>query len=171
MARRARKASRKKKAPAAKGLSLRALAKRLGVSHTAVRKGVESGRLSASIARGKVIDVGLARTEWAAGATKEPPKETGGGTLVQAQLEATRERTIGLRLANRLKRGRLVDAETARRDAFDCARAVRDAVLNIPDRVAAELAAETDPDRVHARLDDELRKALEAAAEVLARGE
>jgi phage terminase Nu1 subunit (DNA packaging protein) len=153
-------------------VSLRALARLLGVSHTAIQKGVATGRLSKSIERGKVIDVDLARQEWAAGATKEPPKDAGGGgTLVQAQLEATRERTIGLRLANRLKRGRLVPAETARREAFDCARAVRDAVLNVPDRVAAELAAETDPDRVHARLDDELRKALEAAAEILARGE
>jgi hypothetical protein len=41
------------------------------------------------------------------------------------------------------------------------ARLVRDAMLNIPDRVAAELAAETNQFKVHQRLTHEIRRALE----------
>jgi hypothetical protein len=40
------------------------------------------------------------------------------------------------------------------------ARIVRDSMLNIPDRVAAELAAETDPFKVQQRLSAEIRLAL-----------
>ncbi len=44
-------------------------------------------------------------------------------------------------------------------------RAVRDQITNIPDRVAAELAAEKDPARVHARLSQEIERVLHQLAD------
>jgi len=41
---------------------------------------------------------------------------------------------------------------------------VRDSLLNIPDRLAATLAAETDADNVHQTLTVEIRKALDELA-------
>ena len=60
--------------------------------------------------------------------------------------------------------GKVVDADSVKVEAFKLARQVRDGLLNIPDRVAAELAAEMDPGRVHDRLYREIRTALSALA-------
>lgn len=59
------------------------------------------------------------------------------------------------------KSGLLVEADAVKSEAFKMARSVRDAMLNIPDRLAAEIAAETDQFKVHQRLEEEIRKALE----------
>jgi hypothetical protein len=48
--------------------------------------------------------------------------------------------------------------------AFTKARTVRDNLLNIPDRLAATLAAEADVDKVHQMLTGEIRKALDELA-------
>ena len=60
--------------------------------------------------------------------------------------------------------GKLVPIETVKADAFKLARTVRDGLLNLPDRVAHELAHETDPSAVHMRLSSEIRAVLEAMA-------
>ena len=59
------------------------------------------------------------------------------------------------------KEEKLCEAEKGRREAFSLARSVRDAVNTIPDRVANQFAAETDPVVIHQALTEELRKALE----------
>lgn len=56
----------------------------------------------------------------------------------------------------------LVDASRVQAEAFRRARDVRDALLAVPGRLAAILAAETDPAVVETRLTEELRSALEA---------
>jgi hypothetical protein len=63
------------------------------------------------------------------------------------------------------KSGKLTEVEKVKRDAFKLARVVRDAMLNIPDRVAHELAHDSDPARVHIRLTEEIRFALMALQE------
>lgn len=55
----------------------------------------------------------------------------------------------------------LVRRGEVERAAFNVGRAVRDAVLNVPPRVAAILAGETDQFRVEKILSDELKKALD----------
>ena len=62
------------------------------------------------------------------------------------------------------KSAKLVEAEEVKRQAFATGRIVRESLFNIPDRLAAQLASETDPNRIHALLTDEIRKALEALA-------
>ena len=55
----------------------------------------------------------------------------------------------------------LVEVARVQREAFTAARAVRDALGNIPDRVSNQLAAESDPVVIHQTLTEEIRKALE----------
>ena len=53
--------------------------------------------------------------------------------------------------------GKLVEADGVEREAFSQARLLRDAFLNIPDRVSAALAVETDPIIIHQTLTTEIR--------------
>jgi len=61
--------------------------------------------------------------------------------------------------------GKLVEVDKVKASAFRTARTVRDGLLNLPDRVAHELAHETDPARVHLRLSKEIRTVLEALSD------
>jgi hypothetical protein len=166
-------------------LSLRALARRLGVSLTAVQKAIRSGRLGKSVgrdARGPfVANAALAVREWAAGASQPanggrrsrpgslptvqhvPPVLPAGGTLVDAQVRVAGQRADALELANKRKRGELVDAATVERENFEVARMLRERILNVPDRLG-----ELDPS-VRGRLRAELRQALGDIAEDLER--
>lgn len=58
------------------------------------------------------------------------------------------------------QRGELIPLEQVKREAFALAKAVREALLNVPDRVANQLAGEADPAAVHQLLSDELISAL-----------
>lgn len=61
--------------------------------------------------------------------------------------------------------GKLVDADAVKAEAFKIARTVRDSMLNIPDRVAAEFAGINNTHEIHTRLTEEIRKALDGLAE------
>jgi hypothetical protein len=87
--------------------------------------------------------------------------------LVDAQRIAMYERARKLRLENDEREGKLLDVSKASREAFEFARILREAVLNVPARLAAELAAESDATRLHIRLDRALREALETTASTL----
>ena len=65
------------------------------------------------------------------------------------------------RLDLEVKEDQLVEVSRVQREAFSAARAVRDALGNIPDRVSNQMAAESDPVIIHQTLTDEIRKALE----------
>lgn len=64
--------------------------------------------------------------------------------------------------------GDLIDRRREEQRDFTLGRTIRDSVLAIPSRVAALLAAESDPEVVDRLLTEELRSALTALAEVLA---
>jgi phage terminase Nu1 subunit (DNA packaging protein) len=57
--------------------------------------------------------------------------------------------------------GRVVDIDIVTRAAHDTARRTRDTLLNMPDRLAPILAAETDVFKIRTILDDEFRKSLD----------
>jgi hypothetical protein len=59
------------------------------------------------------------------------------------------------------KSGKLVNRDEVQVTAFNKYRTFRNSMLNIPDRVAAVLAAESDPGRVHEILTNEIRTALQ----------
>lgn len=59
---------------------------------------------------------------------------------------------------------KLISAEKVRVSAFKSARIVRDAIMNIPNRISADLASETDPQKVRIMLTDALNEALQELA-------
>ena len=59
------------------------------------------------------------------------------------------------------KSGDLLKKDAVKKSAFETGRKVRDAILNIPDRVGAELASITDVFIVKEKLSKELIQALE----------
>lgn len=86
---------------------------------------------------------------------------------------AVKEHYLSLirKLEFRLKAGQVVETAAAANEQFRAARLVRDRVIAVADRLADELAAETDASTVHRLLLDELRRALESAAEAVQAGE
>ncbi len=84
-------------------------------------------------------------------------------TVSYAQARAVREayRARREKLLYEELRARLLDTEEVKTAAFNKARVVREALLNIPDRVSAVLAAESDQAKVRTLLVAEIREALE----------
>jgi hypothetical protein len=164
--------------PLAAGLSIAAFAGELDVDEKAIRKGIASGRLtSRSVARKKsgrgyvITDRAAALEEWTANArqvaTSSSSSPAPRDTLIEASRIATLERGRRLRNENDLREGRLVEIGIAKREAFESARIIRETLLNLPIRLAAALAGETDPDRVFQVLDAAIREALGVAADRL----
>ena len=58
---------------------------------------------------------------------------------------------------------RRADVEQA---CFDAGRIARDAIMNVPERVAAIIAAKTDPEDINELLSKELRQALEGLNDI-----
>lgn len=165
-------------------VSLTEYARRRSVSHEAVRKAVKVGRLSKSVVFGPTgkarLMPDLADQEWDTNTDKaqqripavppprpEPPpdqdqsNEPRAATFQQARTlrEAYMARLAKLEFEE--KSGKLVQVEAVKNEAFKVARIVRDNLLNIPDRVAGELANETNQFKIHQRLSHEIRRALE----------
>lgn len=171
-------------------ISKRQIARQLGVDEKAIRKAITSGRfrkcLGQENGRTVIVDADMAATEWTENAARPPkgadqPKRTQSApesapadqgvapsqeptTLLAINREIGSERARKLKLENDKRQGRLVELEIVTREAFNAQRAVREAVLNVPSRVAGELAAETDPAKVAITLEAALREALQAAA-------
>jgi len=169
-------------------VSLRGYARHRGVSLRAVQKAIESGRIQTT-ANGQ-IDTERADADWerntgpratatpAAATPKPEPNRafvptpapepsraelaSASGALDYARARAIRE-NFSARLAKldyEERLGKLVNRDEVQVAAFNKFRTFRDGMLNIPDRVAAQLAAETDPAKVHEILTTEIRKAL-----------
>ena len=81
--------------------------------------------------------------------------------LLKTRIKSEVERAKLLEIKARVEAGKYVDADDVRVAAFNKARVVRDGLLNIPDRLSAVLATESDPARVHELLAAEIRTALE----------
>lgn len=93
------------------------------------------------------------------------PQPQGNGLVYQD--EAAREKRAAAQLRELElgeRAGSLVIAAEVDLQVFNLARAARDALMAIPDRVATILAAETDPIAVHARLTAECRKVCDELA-------
>jgi hypothetical protein len=87
-------------------------------------------------------------------------------TLTEAQAESARQKAAQLKMKNDVEAGKLIDAKEAERQAFDAARLTRDAVLAVPDRLAAELASITEVHEINDVMTRELTQALEGLAGV-----
>jgi len=174
------------------GLSIRAYARHRGVSHVAVKKAIDTGRITPE-ADG-TLDPQRADAEWAknteatrAGTRARPvraavPQEalasapagdshtalpTGGASLLQARTvnEVVKAQTNKVRLAQ--LKGELVDRSQAIAHVFKLARAEREAWINWPNRITPILAAELgiDEHTLFVALDVAVRVHLEELGE------
>jgi len=172
------------------GISIRAYARHRGVSDAAVRKAIATGRITPE-ADG-TIDPERVDREWArnsdaprngtgAKAVKvavleadEPAHDApaaqspGGTSLLQARTvnEVVKAQTNKVRLA-RLK-GELVDRPQAIAHVFKLARSERDAWLNWPARISAQMAAKLgiDAHTMHVALEAAVREHLQELGEL-----
>ena len=169
------------------GLSIRAYARHRGVSHVAVKKAIDTGRITPE-ADG-TIEPNRADLEWAqntvaarkpvAAKTASPAAEpirpasapvepvapmlsAGGTSLLQARTVnvVVKAQTYKVRLAQ--LKGDLVDRSQAIAHVFRLARTERDAWLNWPARISAEMAAklEVDAHELHVALESAVRDHL-----------
>lgn len=80
----------------------------------------------------------------------------------QARREMFKAKLTELEYLERV--GKIIPAEDVDREWFELARLVRDTMLNIPARIADQLAHETDQRKVQDLLEQEIYQALEAIA-------
>jgi hypothetical protein len=172
------------------GISIRAYARHRGVSDAAVRKAIAAGRITPE-ADG-TLDAQRIDAEWVhnteaprTGTRTKPvrvavPPEstpvgegtaalpTGGASLLQARTvnEVVKAQTNKVRLA-RLK-GELVERNQALAHVFKLARAERDAWLNWPARISAQMAARlaVDAHAMHVALETAVREHLQELGEL-----
>lgn len=90
--------------------------------------------------------------------------EQGLSGLTMHQAKLTKERYLAAlrKLEYEERSGQLIPVDQVSAEAFECARQVRDAMLSIPQRLSAQLAATTDQNEIHNLLSAEIRQALEA---------
>lgn len=170
------------------GISIRAYARHRGVTDTSVHKAIRAGRITPE--GDGTIDAARADAEWArnsdaprAGtrskpvrvALPEPASEapaslpgSPGTSLLQARTvnEVVKAQTNKVRLA-RLK-GELVDRPQAIAHVFKLARSERDAWLNWPARISAQMAARLgiEPHTMHVALEAAVREHLQELGEL-----
>ena len=172
------------------GISIRAYARHRGVSDAAVRKAIAAGRITPEA--DATIDAERVDREWArnsdaprngttaravkvavpesSGTTGDGPAAlpSGGTSLLQARTvnEVVKAQTNKVRLA-RLK-GELVDRPQAIAHVFKLARSERDAWLNWPARISAQMAAKlgVDPHTMHIALEAAVREHLQELGEM-----
>ena len=173
-------------------LSQRAYARHRGVVPSAVQKAIATGRIS-TMADGQ-IDSDVADEEWDANTTARPSARRqqdddpdAFGALQYSKARAVREHYLAriLKIEYEEKIGSLVSKDEIKIAQFNIDRQRRDAMLNIPDRVCAIIAAEMkdilvaagvpaeranaiDTSRVHEIMNGEIRKGLNDYSDSLA---
>lgn len=151
----------------------------VGVSKVAVHKAVKNGRLTEGVSFTRngqkyEFDFDAAKKEWDENRDENFIRDGGTQQQQQAKLRAPpfqESRAIREAYQARItklefeeKSNKLVDVETVKRQQWQIARRVRNAMLNIPAKIAAEVAAEVDPNKVEFMLLREINEALSEIA-------
>ncbi len=155
-------------------MSLRGYAGHRGVALSAVQKAISSGRVS-TLPDGR-IDSELADVEWERNTTRYAPAVTRRGQEDEGEAfgasQYTKARTVREHYQARLAKieyeervAKLVPKDEVQVAAFNKFRQFRDHMLNIPDRVAAMVAAETEAAKCYEILATEIRRALNEFAD------
>ena len=150
--------------------SARDVARRLGLSHTAIQKGEQVGRIRRE-ADGS-WDLERVRRDMIASAVPgRSPLATPGDDTPQARLTLARL-ALGVeaqRLAIDETKGRLMDITAANHRIDEVAAGMRDAVLNWPARVSGQIAADIgrDPHLVQTILQEQMNALLLEVADRL----
>lgn len=150
--------------------SAREVARRLGLSHTAIQKAEQVGRIRREA--GGSWDVERVHRDLTASAVPgRSPLATPGDATPLGRLTLARL-ALGVeaqRLAMDERKGRLMDITAANHRIDEAAAGMRDAVLNWPARVAGQIAAEIgrDPHLVQTILQEQMNKLLLEVADRL----
>lgn len=151
-------------------LSQRAYARHRGVALSAVQKAIETGRISTQ-PDGR-IDSEQADVDWERNTTRHAPPIANRGqdeddVSIFGASQYTKARAVREHYQARLAKieyeertGKLVPKDEVQIAAFNKFRQFRDHMLNIPDRVAAVVAAETEAAKCYEVLATEVRRAL-----------
>ena len=158
-------------------------ARLIGISRQRVNYAANRGKVKFKLVDGiKMVEPKTAQEEWElaktlrksrnpSGKKKEKPKIVSAESPRYQGLttaDAERQEKLYKARLSELKyleqAGDLVNIKNVKKQAFETARKVRDAVMSIPARVCHELAAETDPHILENQLAKELAQALEALA-------
>ena len=133
-------------------------ARRRGISREAVRKQIQRGQLH--LVDGKIDDIQAQKDmlknnldKKASASTKE--------LLLQAKLENEVERGRILKLERLEKEQSLISADKVKETLFLKGRVIRDAMLNLPDRVSSVVATMKDAREIHILLTKEILAILE----------
>jgi hypothetical protein len=161
-------------------MTLSAYAKHRGVSAPRITKAIQTGIISPVKDKEgrRMIDVDKADAEWERNIDKSQirhpdilakkeyqtkNKITSAGIPSLTESRAIKEGFLA-RLAKldfEEKSGKLILVDRVKQQAFECAQNVRNALLNIPQKISAEIASEVDPFKIEQILDKEIRSALE----------
>jgi hypothetical protein len=136
-------------------MSQRQYAKHRGVSRAAVQRAIREGRIE-TIPDGR-IDADVADRQWE-DRTLDPV--AGAGEFVRARAIRAHYEARLAKIEYEERVGRLVPVEEVRDAAFAKYRQKRDAMLNIPDRLAAAVAAEADAAAIRNMLVNEIVAAI-----------
>lgn len=171
-----------------KGLSITAYARHRGVSHVAVLKAIKAGRIEKEFDGS--IDSVKADAAWARNTNQSqqrksvkrnepqrnevetetpvgPPIVNSGPSFAQSRAIKEAYNARLAKLSYEEKSGALVRTDNVKVAWFNTLRVLRDRTLNLPDRLAPLLAAETDPKIVRELLEEELRIILNDAADAI----
>jgi len=136
----------------------------MGVSSPAVLKAIKAGRVKSwKEVKGKVrIDAEKAKAEWIANTQKRTPiqeemRGVQGPSINQSRTILEEYRAKMAQADYEEKIGTLVLGDTVKKQAFASAREARDRLMNIPDRVAGLVAAESSERACHEILVNEIR--------------
>lgn len=166
-----------------KRMGLRAYARHRGCSPSAVSRAIQDGRISKAVRRDSrgfpKIDPTVADREWASNTdparglaqapkkgkekAKEPGKEAGAEAYPAFEDSRAKREAYAANMKEleyKKAAGELVRVKSAEKEYFRLVRITRDTLLNIPNRISAELAAISDPHVLQMRLTDEITEAL-----------
>uniref|UniRef100_UPI0035D00013 hypothetical protein n=1 Tax=Bartonella sp. TS25HLJMH TaxID=3243576 RepID=UPI0035D00013 len=140
-----------------KGLSVRAFAKKMGVSHNAVVSRIKTGKFDAALFEDGSVNEALATSIWNENPTKRPASllapdgqprtkikqaSTDGANEYKIKLERMQVALESEKIALERLRETTVDREEMKKAAREFGRAHRDAMLNFPHRFGASIAAQ-----------------------------
>lgn len=164
-------------------LSISAYAIHRGVSRVAVHNAIKAGRIEKE--PDGTIDVAKADAAWrqntghtqkrktekdvtpSAERPVDPPIVNSGPSFAQSRAIREAYNARLTKLSYEEKSGCLIKIDLVKVAWFNTLRVLRDRVLNMPDRLAPVLSAETDPKIIRDLLDKELRQILGDAADAV----
>lgn len=161
------------------GISTTDFAEKVGVSRQRVLDAIESGILQKSVKKKPhgssfrySIDEGLGLQEWADNidpAKQRDQSKQAATKELSAEGNSNYKKAAALRMFYQAKLaeaefqervGKLVSADKVKAEVFKIGRRVRDSLFGVPERVAAEVAAMTEPREIAIYLKEQIADAL-----------